>query len=276
MPPLVLLFLFAAGPVAAQHDCGVPHVFISKIIGGRSTAYGEVPWQASLSLKHPTFGPIPHFCGGVLINTRWILTAAHCIKSPNGPSLLDPAYWTVRLGEQNLNAPDSDEKSYSVERVVPHPGFNNYNNDIGMMKLKTPVVLNNHVMPVCLPSADADFVGEFCTTSGWGKVDPRSKVVDALQIVRIEVFDNSKCDIYTKRFLIPIGNRHACAGTLEGGKGTCQGDSGGPLMCRRNDKYYLLGLTSFGSNCVKPEFPDVYTNVKAHLNWIKAVAARYP
>ncbi|UYV73381.1 hypothetical protein LAZ67_10002969, partial [Cordylochernes scorpioides] len=50
---------------------------------------------------------------------------------------------------------------------------------------------------------------------------------------------------------------------------TDQGDSGGPLQCQINGRWTLAGLTSFGSGCAKPGFPDVYTRVSHYLSWIK-------
>lgn len=49
-----------------------------------------------------------------------------------------------------------------------------------------------------------------------------------------------------------------------------QGDSGGPLQCSMMDgRWYLAGITSFGSGCAKPGYPDVYTRLSFYLPWIK-------
>ena len=48
-----------------------------------------------------------------------------------------------------------------------------------------------------------------------------------------------------------------------------QGDSGGPLHCNMKDgRWYLAGLTSFGSGCAKPGFPDVFTRITSFDSWI--------
>lgn len=50
-----------------------------KIIDGSPTREGQFPWQVSLELLHPSMGFLGHWCGAVLIDKNWVLSAAHCI-----------------------------------------------------------------------------------------------------------------------------------------------------------------------------------------------------
>lgn len=52
----------------------------ARIIGGSPSAEQEFPWQVSLEIMHPIYGFLGHWCGGVLIDNSWVLSAAHCIN----------------------------------------------------------------------------------------------------------------------------------------------------------------------------------------------------
>lgn len=55
-----------------------------------------------------------------------------------------------------------------------------------------------------------------------------------------------------------------------------QGDSGGPLQCILQDgRWFLAGITSFGSGCAKPGYPDVYTKLSFYIPWIKNHIEKY-
>ncbi|GFT62751.1 chymotrypsin-like elastase family member 1 [Nephila pilipes] len=77
-----LLFLLLRGVRAGDAEferCGIGPVLTSRIVGGNETEPNKWPWQASLMLTHPQFGKVGHWCGAVIIDKQWVMTAAHCI-----------------------------------------------------------------------------------------------------------------------------------------------------------------------------------------------------
>lgn len=132
-------------------------------------------------------------------------------------------FWEVRVGEHNQKLTETSERTYSVARVFHYPWYRGYDNDLALMKLTSPIEVNDYVSPICLPEDSAvDFAEKQCVATGWGKVDYNKRGSDVLQKVQIEVYDNSECHrAYFPKFKIGIRQWHLCAGTKIGGKGTC-------------------------------------------------------
>ncbi|XP_050015920.1 mannan-binding lectin serine protease 1 isoform X4 [Alexandromys fortis] len=159
--------------------CGLPKFSrkqISRIFSGRPAQKGTTPWIAMLS--HLNGQP---FCGGSLLGTNWVLTAAHCLHHPLDPEnptlhssdLLGPSDFKIVMGKHWRRRSDEDEQHLSVMRVVLHPLYNpsTFENDLGLVELSESPRLNEFVMPVCLPEhPSAEASPRSTQKDSWGGV----------------------------------------------------------------------------------------------------------
>ncbi|XP_075976500.1 transmembrane protease serine 9-like [Anticarsia gemmatalis] len=232
----------------------------SRIVGGVETAVNEFPWVARLSY-HNKF-----YCGGSLINDRYVLTAAHCVKT---------FMWfmvRVTLGEHNrCNNTHRPVTRYIIQVVSKNFTFANFNDDIAVLKMNSVVPITDTVKPVCLPTNDhKTYEGVHAIAAGWGTMGEGKNHSCYLREVELPVLSNKACKSgkYTANM---ISETMLCAGYMsEGKKDTCQGDSGGPLSAERSDKRHeQLGVVSWGIGCGRVGYPGVYTRVTKYLDWIR-------
>ena len=108
----IICLLFAiVSTLAVDPKCGVKTVnppFGDRIIGGRNALPMEWPWQASMLVRNIS----RHRCGGTIINSQWIMTAAHCVDG-----FKDPNEWKVVLGDQHLKEKDETEREFFPSKV---------------------------------------------------------------------------------------------------------------------------------------------------------------
>ena len=134
----------------------------TRIVNGK-TAPSPIPWQVHLRQGSPTAG-FGYFCGGTIIDAKTILTAAHCYYEKN----LNAANFFVTAGIVHVGG--AGQSAY-VEKITLHESFNpiTFNNDIAILKLKTPMTFNDKVQQACLPEASFVPTGK-AVASGWGLV----------------------------------------------------------------------------------------------------------
>uniref|UniRef100_A0A8C5GIC4 Peptidase S1 domain-containing protein n=1 Tax=Gouania willdenowi TaxID=441366 RepID=A0A8C5GIC4_GOUWI len=229
----------------------------SRIIGGSPAPRGSWPWLVNLQLDGGLM------CGGVLVDSSWVVTAAHCFAGES--------YWTAVVGEFDITKTDPDEQYIIPPNSIIFLQFNpkTFNNDIALVELTSPVVLSEHVIPVCLPSATEPPTGSPCLVAGWGDLNwPMTDLT--LMEAKVPLLPQSTCKSALGKDLVT--NTMLCAGYLSGGIDSCQGDSGGPLIYkdRLSGRFQLYGITSWGDGCGEKGKPGVYTRVAAFSDWIQA------
>uniref|UniRef100_A0A8C2TKS8 Transmembrane serine protease 13 n=1 Tax=Coturnix japonica TaxID=93934 RepID=A0A8C2TKS8_COTJA len=230
-----------------------------RIIGGKETSVSKWPWQVSVQ-----YGPV-HICGGTIIDAQWVLTAAHCFFM-NSMKILDD--WKVYGGVSDLKQP---MEGIPVSQVIINSNYSDDHDDydIALMKLSRPLTLSAQIRPACLPMHGQRFqTGRSCFITGFGKTrENEDNTSPKLREAEVKLIDYKICnsDKVYEGYLTP---RMMCAGYLQGGKDACQGDSGGPLVCEDNGRWYVAGVTSWGTGCGQKNKPGVYTRVTKLLSWI--------
>lgn len=239
-----------------------------RIVGGTEVQPAhKYPWQIGLKNR----GGTSYWCGGAVINDRYILTAAHCFFDSNGNQ--EPAEdLVVGVGDHLMSSTSDDvaaTKTIGVAEVILHPSYDSddFDNDVALVKLSEVLAFSAEVRPVCLPEDDSKtYAGAAGIASGWGTLSSGGNQPNQLMEVTLPILEPS-CWGQT------VTDRMLCAGYAEGGKDTCQGDSGGPLCVVEGDRYYEVGVTSHGSGCADANSPGVYSRVSKFLSWIKANTA---
>ncbi|XP_061394672.1 proclotting enzyme-like [Musca vetustissima] len=265
------LELLANNNIVDPEDCGQQEYSTGRIVGGVESPNGQWPWMAAIFLHGPK--RTEFWCGGSLIGSRYILTAAHCTRDSRQKPFAARQF-TVRLGDIDLStdAEPSAPVTFGVKEVRAHERFSRigFYNDIAILVLDKPVRKSKYVIPVCLPRAGRmppkdRLPGRRGTVVGWGTTYYGGKESTSQRQAELPIWRNEDCD---RSYFQPINENFLCAGYSDGGVDACQGDSGGPLMMRYDSRWLQLGVVSFGNKCGEPGYPGVYTRVSEYLDWI--------
>jgi len=261
--------------LANRNDQGQEQDYIHR---GKVAMKNEFPWMVR----------IPYInCGGSLINSRWILTAAHCVSSR----------LTVFLGDHNMEDDETQEIQMEITEIIEHPNYKFLPGettpiyDFALLKLKNDIdfMKHSHIRPVCLPKDTThDYVGWETTVTGWGVIDEEKTKPELLQSISGTVQSNLQCSKLKmgckgtpqpECSVTGIPDHMMCV-TYQDGK-ICFGDSGGPLVTKPvgsdgvspGENYEQVGVLSFTSSpCNTTGYDNKYggyARVTSVLDWIK-------
>ena len=234
----------------------------ARIVGGAVVTPGAHPYQAGLLMS---FAGGTGLCGGSIISTRAVLTAAHCPIGSGSTQVVLGAHQitTTEAVQQRITVPSS---GYRL-----HASYNpsNLNNDIAILITPTAITYTARRQPINMAATTAGtFAGVLATVSGWGRISDGSSATSAtLRSVQNNIITNAVC---SSTFGGIIVGSTICM-TTAGGRGTCNGDSGGPLTVPSGGSRLLVGVVSFGaaSGC-QQGLPAGFARVSSFRAWINS------
>lgn len=134
------------------------HKSESKIVGGQD-AERHYPYMVSLQVT-TNDGETYHNCGASVLNSRHVLTAAHCVDGQNASVM------SIVVGTNDLAS--NEGVRYKAESFLKHPEYVELNNsDIAIIKLTETIKFNDRVSPVVLETEYVN-AGVRVLLTGWG------------------------------------------------------------------------------------------------------------
>ena len=228
------------------------------------------------------------WCGGSIVTTRHILTAAHCMVDVHISEL------KVALGSNDYTSKSGGVEFRHLEAFELHPAytFGLAKYDVAILELNRTITFSFNKAPICLPSnasPDLDKWAEYPYTQVLGYASPDANSTH-LKSSRITILNHENCAPKHQQALDSAiktlsdeNDRYILTSSVETliqddefssslvcGKnpqieteGTCPGDSGGPLTVLTNNNRFLQVGTVHGSvdDCDNTKFPTVFVNL---------------
>lgn len=254
-----------SGPAFAAPPSALPDV-TTNIVGGQQATIADAPWQVAIISASASDEYNGQFCGGSLIATQWVLTAAHCVVAEDD-SISAPSTIKILAGQATLLT-NANNRAVPVSNIYVHPLYTASANsdDIALIKLTAPLTLvPGSIQKIDLPSS-APALGGPALITGWGSLAFGSNnFPTVLRKATVDILADATCNAsYSPGY---DATKMLCAGSAALDRDTCQGDSGGPLA-RLGDTWVLHGVTSFGNGCANGQDAGVYTEVFTYRSWI--------
>ena len=246
-----------------------------RIVGGLPISITQAPATAALlnrgrlELDGDVFEA--QFCGATVIASDWVVTAAHCVLNVRG-AIVAPYSIMVLTGSDDLENPIY--QPISVQQIIIHPDYQGVEQGSDIALLQLAVDTQAEPAPIDTQPVITNDPGYI---AGWGAINasndaPVQTFSRTLRGTFVDMTEGSACGSLFPEYARYANETLICAGAVGGGRDSCQGDSGGPLYrvdSANNRVLALTGITSWGISCGVPEFPGIYTNVGAYVDWIQ-------
>ena len=250
-------WLTMAGGVSAGPGGG------ERIIGGNVADPSDWPYAAAITTSSGS-----QFCGGTVISSDAVLTAAHCMVDDFGEPA-NPSSIRVVTGRPDLTDEGSGQE-LEVDDVFVHRQYlRKFRHDVAVVRLSDPTSATPAVLATEEEDEAATEIGDELRVAGWGSTKRAGGAgSDVLLEVPTFVTKAKKCE---KSFNFFQAGEEICTfGEPMGENRTssCYGDSGGPLIADTLVGARIVGAVSYGGIRCGVKDPTVYASVAANLGFI--------
>ncbi|XP_043208761.1 uncharacterized protein LOC122374217 isoform X1 [Amphibalanus amphitrite] len=261
--------------------------------GGEVTSAVVWCWMAAIMRKtRDPENPYSFVCSGTLVERDLVVTTASCASRLFQEPLRD---FVVLLGASNLRVNlEFGVQHMELDEIIVHEDYqinsHVHANNIGLLKLSRPALLERTVCLLCLPPENMELTGrQSCAVTGYGLADSRDaattqqqaaapELAGVLRQTHVPVMGGEQCrasgamqrlasalpGLDERSFLCAGGRRFADACHISR-------DGSSPLACMaaENGRYYLYGHIARDAECGDTSQPHVYTNVASLFGWIR-------
>jgi len=239
-----------------------------RIINGETVDANVYPWFArAVDKSSGNWGG----CGGSLVTSEYVLTAAHCVVDSIDDLKRNGGYQVGALcapyGPSNSKNCGQKVESFGISEIIPHPNYDDGTvvNDFALIRLDG----ESSIIPVKMdegnisPGYENLNVKSNLWPIGFGTTE-RGDISSKLMHVNVNYVKQSTCN---SNYSGAITDEMMCAADTN--QDSCQGDSGGPLY--DSDNSSLVGVVSWGQGCAEANFPGVYARISDQFSWIQQV-----
>lgn len=236
-----------------------------RIVNGNASERNQFKFYTLLHCFATIHRESVNVCGGTLISDRWILTAGHCV--------IDAISVTAIFGSWNMsNNIEEGRQIVHIHHWNIHV-FEKFKyrtpiNDIALLKIQQPVILNEFVQPAYFPCDYKTYTNVIAI--GNGLIDNKSKNYNkesrpsCLQWTRLKTISIEQC-----QKTVPFASERLIICAIgQNGSGIQFGDSGGPLIGGPLNS--LIGIASFRNENI--DDPQAFTNVQSFRKWITNIS----
>ena len=142
--------------------------------------------------KKSIFGNYAHWCGGTIINSHFVLSAAHCFINNYDFKLV--------FGTHDLSHKTQDTTTRLFEEIIIHPNYEEGTSyfDVALVKLAWPLNFNDRISPICLPSEAVQDTNnrlhQSVSVAGWGRIEPNGPASTVLRHAQLTIFATNYCN----------------------------------------------------------------------------------